>query len=217
MNRSPQNISDDGAITLDRAILFDCDGVLVDSRASAETAWAAWAVDHGIDPDEVIAVMHGRRAADTVASFIPPAEAAAAQARIDRMEIEAAGEVTAIAGAAELVASIPDSSWAVVTSASPDLVRARLRGAGLPLPKTLITSADIENGKPSPDPYLAGAAALGIDPGEAIVLEDSEAGIKAGLAANVHLVVGVGEEAIGLGADLVVPDLTGIRWRETSA
>ncbi|MGA7396449.1 MAG: HAD-IA family hydrolase [Solirubrobacterales bacterium] len=217
MNQSAQNISDEGPVTLSHAILFDCDGVLVDSRASAEKAWAAWAVDHGIDPDEVIAVMHGRRAADTVASFIPPAEAAAAQAKIDRMEIEAAGEVTAIPGAAELVASIPHTSWAVVTSASPDLVRARLRGAGLPLPKTLITSADIENGKPSPDPYLAGAAALGIDSGDAIVLEDSEAGIKSGLAAKAHMVVGVGEEAVGLGADLVVPDLTAIRWQEARA
>lgn len=197
---------------LDRPILFDCDGVLVDSRASAEKAWTAWSIDHGIDPAEVMAVMHGRRSADTVATFIPPDEAREALLKIDRMEIEAAGEVTAIPGAAELVASIPAGQWAVVTSGSPDLVRARLKGAGLPIPETLITSADIENGKPAPDPYLAGAAALEVDPGDTVVLEDSEAGIKAGLAAGAHMVIGVGEQAVGLGADLIVPDLTAVAW-----
>lgn len=198
---------------LDRPILFDCDGVLVDSRASAEKAWTAWSIGHGIDPAEVMAVMHGRRSADTVATFIPQDEVQEALLKIDRMEIEAAGEVTAIPGAAELVASIPAGQWAVVTSGSPDLVRARLRGAGLPIPEALITSADIENGKPAPDPYLAGAAALDVDSGETIVLEDSEAGIKAGLAAGAHMVIGVGEQAVGLGAALIVPDLTGVAWQ----
>src|SRR3954469_16258556 len=97
-------------------ILFDCDGVLVESDASSVAGWTRWAEAHGLEPDEVLAVMHGRRSADTVAAFVPPEEQAAAADEIDRYEIEDAARVTAIPGAAELLESLGDTPWAVVTS-----------------------------------------------------------------------------------------------------
>lgn len=190
------------------AVLFDCDGVLVDSDASVYSAWRRWAVAQGLDPDEVSDVVHGRRAADTVAALLPPERRAEAELMINTYEVDDAAAVTAIAGAVELVATVP--SWAVVTSGRRELALARLRAAGLPVPGVLVTADDVQHGKPHPEGYLAAAAGLGIDPADTIVIEDAAAGIAAARAAGVAAVVGVGRT--GLDADAWTADLTGLRW-----
>jgi sugar-phosphatase len=193
------------------AVLFDCDGVLVDSVASGERAWSKWAIEYGLEPSVVLHGVHGRRSAETVAMHLPPAQRAEALRRIDGMEIDDAGSTTAIRGAAELIASLTDN-WAVVTSAAPALLRARLTAAGLPVPRVTVTAADVREGKPAPEGYLAAAAELGFLARDCIVIEDSPTGIRAGRSAGAGHVVGVGPSALDTEAQPVIGDLRGLRW-----
>jgi sugar-phosphatase len=189
------------------AVLFDCDGVLVDSDASVVAAWSRWALAQGLDPDEVVPQVHGRRAADTVAALVPGPGRAAALEQIDRFELDAAGEVTAVPGAAELTAALPAGRWAVVTSGTRSLATARLAAAGLAAPAVVVTADDVAVGKPAPDGYRLGAARLGVDVTRCVVLEDAASGVAAARAAGVAAVVGVGERALATDADVVVRDL----------
>jgi sugar-phosphatase len=193
-------------------VLFDCDGVLVDSLASVSTAWSRWARDLGLEPGRVSSLVHGRRSVDTVAMLVPEAQRAEQLALIDRYEIEDAATVRAIAGAWDLLSSLPGDRWAVVTSGRAELARARLRAAGLPCPEALVTADDVAQGKPDPEGYRKAAERLGIEAKEAVVVEDMPVGIRAARAAGAGGVVGVGESAEGAGADLVVPDLRSLRW-----
>ncbi len=196
-----------------RGLLFDNDGVLVDSDAAVTTSWSRWATEQGLDPAGVVAVVHGRRSADTVADLVPGARRVEATALIDRYELEDAETVPAVPGAADLLASLPAEVWAVVTSGTPALATARLTAAGLPLPEAMVTGPDVTAGKPHPECYRLGARALGLRPEETVVLEDSPAGVAAGRAAGAR-VVGIGERALAAGADVVVRDLTGLRWAD---
>ncbi len=196
-----------------RGLLFDNDGVLVDSDAAVAASWSRWALEHDLDPAAVLAVVHGRRAADTVADLVAEDRRAAAAELIDRYELEDAGTVPAVAGAADLLAALPPDVWAVVTSGTPALATARLTAAGLPLPGAMVTGHDVRTGKPDPEGYLLGARLLGVPPEETVVVEDAPAGIAAGRAAGAR-VVGVGERALGTGADVVVADLTGLSWAD---
>lgn len=196
------------------ALLLDCDGVLVDSTETAEEAWTAWAEHYGLAPADVLSGLHGRRSVETVARHLPEALWAEGTALIDGLEVETADRTRPILGAVALLESMPASAYAVVTSAPERLARARLSAAGVPVPPVLVTSEDVTRGKPSPDCYLLGASRMGAEPGACAVLEDSPNGIAAARAAGVGLVVGVGASAHGQGADLVVPDLTALRWRD---
>jgi sugar-phosphatase len=195
-----------------RAVLFDCDGVLVDSDGVVTAAWSRWAVEQGLVPADVMAVVHGRRSVETVAALIAGPQREAALALIDRYEVEAAGDVRALPGAAELLASCPPDAWAVVTSGRRELALARLAAAGLPLPRVLVTADDVRRGKPDPEGYLAAAAGLSAPAAEAIVLEDTPDGIRAARAAGVRSVLGVGDRARDAEPDALVPDLTRVSW-----
>lgn len=194
------------------ALLFDNDGVLVDSNAAGEAAWREWALAHGLDPAAVLAGIHGRRSLETVALFVPADRAADATAHIDALELASAGRTRALPGAAELMKRIPDDARAVVTSAPRALVLARLTAAGIPVPAVVVTSEDVRAGKPAPDPYVVAAARLGLAASQCAVFEDSANGIAAALAACAGTVVGVGPSALGLGCDVVIPDLAAARW-----
>ncbi|MFD0307350.1 HAD-IA family hydrolase [Streptomyces sp. NPDC127119] len=195
-------------------LLFDNDGVLVDSDVGVDQAWSRWARARGLSAEQVTAMVHGRRSADTVALLVTdPGERPAALAEIDRLEIEAAATTTALPGALDLLTSLPDGSWAVVTSGVTGLARARLAAAGLPLPPVLVTADDVTNGKPAPDGYLAAAARLGVDPARTVVLEDAVAGARAGETAGAY-VIGVGPRGLDTGAQVVVRDLRGLTWHD---
>ncbi|MQA34231.1 HAD-IA family hydrolase [Modestobacter roseus] len=197
-----------------RGLLFDNDGVLVDSEVSVVTSWRRWAKDLGLDPDEVMAAVPGRRAADTVALFVPADDVAGAVAEITRLELEGAADTVAVPGVLDLLPQLIGVPWAVVTSGVRELAAARLRGAGVEPPAVVVTAEDVAAGKPDPEPYLAGAARLGLDPADLIVLEDSPSGVAAGLAAGCT-VLGIGAPALHTPAPAVVTDLTGARWTGT--
>ena len=194
------------------AVLFDCDGVLVDSDATVVSAWTRWAGDVGLDPAAVLSMIHGRRSADTVTALLPAADVPDALARIDRYEIEDAAAVVAIPGAVDLVRSMPAGTWAVVTSGTRALATARLRAAGLPVPDVLVTADDVEHGKPHPEGYARAARDLGVPAERTVVLEDVAAGMRAGRAAGARYVVGVGERDDEGEADVRVRDLRALRW-----
>jgi sugar-phosphatase len=194
-----------------RAVLFDNDGVLVDSVASGERGWRRWAVEFGLDPAQVLAGVHGRRSKDTVALHLPAEQREKALQRIDELEVADAGNTTAIPGAQALVAGLP-GNWAVVTSAAGPLLRARLMAAGLPQPPVAVTAGDVQAGKPSPEGYLRAAAELDVAISDCIVIEDSPTGIRAGRSAGAGHVVGVGTSALGTDAKPVIRDLRGLRW-----
>lgn len=193
-----------------RALLFDSDGVLVDSDASVFAAWARWATSYDLDPAQVTAMVHGRRAADTVALLLPSEFREQAVRRIELCELEDAAGVTAVPGAVALTESVPPGWWAVVTSATCELAGARLRAAGIS-PPVVVTAEDVVWGKPDPAGYLLAADRLGVPAGDCIVLEDSSSGIAAARRAGVSAVVGIGERALETDADVVVPDLRGLR------
>ena len=194
------------------AVLFDCDGVLVDSDAAIVDAWTRWARDLDLDVDTVLASVHGQRSADTVRDFVAPDRRSAELDRIDRYELESAGAVHAIPGAAALAASMPDGSWAVVTSGTTVLATARLRGAGLTVPDVLVSANDVQRGKPDPEGYRLAADRLGVAPRDAIVLEDAPAGIRAARAAGARAVIGIGARAREAGVDGWAMDLRDLRW-----
>ncbi len=197
-----------------QGLLFDNDGVLVDSDHGVEQAWSQWARDHGLPPQQVTAMVHGRRSADTVALLVTdPKGRPAALAAIDRLEVEAAATTTALSGARDFLAGLPRERWAVVTSGVTALAKARLAAAGLPTPPVLITADDVSHGKPAPDGYRTAAQRLGLAPTRTVVFEDSTAGAKAGAAAGAT-VIGVGQRALATDATVVVRDLRGLTWHD---
>lgn len=171
-----------------QAILFDLDGVLVDSTPAVARVWTRWAVAHGIDPQRAIAHAHGRRSIETVHALAPELNAAEENMWVEQMEIEDKEGVTALPDAARLLTTLPQTRFAIVTSATRPLARARIGYAGLPLPQHLVTADDVTEGKPSPEPYFKGAALLGFAPQDCVVVEDAPAGITSARAAGMNVI-----------------------------
>lgn len=172
------------------AFLFDIDGTLLDSIPSAIRAWTAWSTRHGIDTDELLRVMHGVRAVETIARFATPGMNVAAEyAELTRAEIADVDDVVAIPGAAAFLAALPADRWAIVTSAPRALAQARLSAAGLDAPAVFVTAEDVSTGKPAPDCFLAAAKKLGVAPGDCLIWEDAPAGVAAAQAAGADVMV----------------------------
>jgi beta-phosphoglucomutase-like phosphatase (HAD superfamily) len=173
------------------AILLDMDGTLVDSDRSVERAWLAWATEAGVPVEAIRPMMHGNPAPTTVRTVLPAlddAGVAAAAARQLELQYDDLDDVVATGGAARLLVALKDLDlpWAVVTSADRRLARARLGAAGID-PPLLVTVEDTARGKPSPEPYLAAAARLGVAPRDCLVVEDSQPGIDSGRAAGASI------------------------------
>jgi len=170
------------------ALLFDCDGVLVDSRASVERAWRRWAAERGLDGEAVVAIAHGRRTEDTLRELGLTGDLADEVERLEAAEVADASAVSAYPEAAALLPTLPLQAWAVVTSGTRALATSRLAAAGLPLPAVLVTADDVAGGKPDPEGYLEAARRLGRPAAECLVLEDAPAGVAAALAAGMRVV-----------------------------
>jgi len=193
------------------AVLFDMDGVLVDSTPAVARVWTGWALEHGLVADEVIRQGHGRPSLATIMQLLPNGDHAAENREVERREIEDIADVVALPGALALLQVLPPQRWAVVTSATRALAEVRLRAAGLPVPQYLVTSNDVQRGKPFPDPYLRGAELLRISPAECIVAEDAANGVRAGKAAEARVLAlrttSTDAELQAAGAEWIVDDL----------
>lgn len=195
-----------------KGLLFDNDGVLVDSHVAAAEAWAQWAGEFAPQFDWDSLEFAGMRAEDIVRKLVEPELFEQANDRINELEQASSGSTIALAGAVSTLTSLTAGHWTVCTSANPNLARARLAAAGLPIPAELVTAADVKFGKPHPEPYLTGAARLGFDPADCVVFEDAQAGATAAIEAGVGLVIGVSKKALKTDADIVIRDLEGIRF-----
>ena len=195
-----------------QAILFDLDGVLVDSKIPVERSWREWARRHALDVEEVIRESHGRRTIETVQMFTPQLDVEREAADLDSRE---AGDLTGlreVRGAQELIASLPAERWAVATSGIGEVARTRLKALQFPLPHVLISADMVRKGKPDPEPYLRAAKGLGFKPADCLVIEDAASGIASARAAGME-VIGVtttfGAAPLA-GASVIVPDLAAI-------
>lgn len=171
-----------------KAILFDMDGVLIDSAPAVQRVWRVWAIAHGFDPARVVAQAHGHRSIETIRAVAPAMDAERENILVERMEIQDKDGVKALPGAAELLGQLPDERFAIVTSATRPLAVARLGYASLRVPRYMITADDVVNGKPSPEPYLKGAALLGSATADCLVFEDTPAGIASARASTMQAV-----------------------------
>ena len=168
------------------AILFDLDGVLVDSTECVRRVCTAWAISRGLDAERVLEFGQGRRVQETVRTWVPHLDLETEIATLVGMESRETDGLYPIPGADTLVASLPPNTWAVVTSGARPVATLRLRHVGLPIPQTLITADDVRHGKPDPEGYLAAARALGRAPDDCVVIEDAPAGLDAAHAAGMR-------------------------------
>ena len=167
-----------------QGILFDLDGVLVDSTPAVARCWSRWAVRYGFNADEVVRQAHGRPSIVTLQELMPNGDYEEENRKMEQWEIEDTDGVVPLPGVMKLLTALPADQWAIVTSCTRPLAEVRIRVAGLPWPEKLVTSADVQRFKPDPDPYLRGAELLGFPAAECIVVEDAPAGIRAGRAAG---------------------------------
>lgn len=170
------------------ALLFDMDGVLIDSTPAVARVWRNWALAHHFDPGEVVARAHGRPSIMTIREYLPNADHEAENRIVEKAEMEDLDGVVPLPGARELLAALPHDRWTISTSATRALAEVRLRAAGLSIPKTMLTASEITHGKPDPEPYLKAAAALGFAPKDCVVVEDAVSGVRSGRAAGARVI-----------------------------
>jgi len=192
------------------ALLFDLDGVLIDSTPAVRRVWYRWAVEHGFDPEAVVHMAHGRPSRATIRELLPGSDIEREDHEVERREMEDLDGVVLLPGAQELLNALPPERWTIATSCTRPLAELRLRAAGLPIPKTMVTSSDVRIGKPDPEPYLKAAGKLGFAASDCIVVEDAPAGVRAGKAAGgrviAFLTTMIRRDVEDAGADWVVQD-----------
>lgn len=169
------------------AILFDMDGTLVTSIGCVDRVWTTWALRVGLEPKAVLSVIHGRPARDSIAELAPERPLAEEEAWVLEQELNVSEGIEAIAGVHEFLAGLGSFPWAIVTSADRALALHRLAIARIPVPRVLVTINDVKKGKPDPECFLLAAHRLGVDPKRCLVVEDTNAGLKAGTAAGMKL------------------------------
>lgn len=197
------------------SLLFDLDGVLIDSTPAVARVWSQWAAEHGFDPETVVRLAHGRPSRTTIRELLPNADIEREDREVERREMEDLEGVVLLPGARELLRSLPPERWTIATSCTRPLAEVRLRAAALPIPATIVTSSDVKIGKPDPEPYLKAAAKLGFAPADCVVVEDAPAGVRAGKAAGARVIAFLTtmfrRDLETAGADWIVQNCSDIR------
>ena len=148
-----------------------------------------WCIENKLDLDRAIEVGRGRRTEDTVALLAPSLSPIHEAKKIESYEKELSKGIKAIPGSCEFLAQLPKELWAVVTSSTLDLAKAKIESAGLPIPSYLISADDVNKGKPHPEPYLMAISALGVAPHECVAFEDADSGVKSAVSAGCEVIV----------------------------
>jgi len=169
------------------AVLFDLDGVLVDSTPLIIRRWTEWAIERGLVPQAVLAAAHGRRTIDAMRA-LERERADEEAATFEEQEESETDGLAPFPGARELLESLPNGHWGVVTSGSARLAKSRLRACGLPIPAVLVSADDVSKGKPNAECYALASRRLRVRPEEAVVIEDTPAGVRAGRGAGIRVI-----------------------------
>lgn len=204
-----------------QAILFDLDGLMVDSEPLAEEAWRILLARYGHVLDSAtMADLLGLRPADSARLIqgrfsLPqsPGQVAAEKTEVLR-SLTLAGTLRTMPGLFDLLAAADERGLtrAVATSSSQDWASFALHAVGADQGFGAVISGDhVANGKPAPDIYLEAASALSLPPEACLALEDSPAGVQAAKAAGMRCVAVPNESTIALdlsAADWILPSLT---------
>ncbi|HZX06205.1 HAD-IA family hydrolase [Kribbella sp.] len=168
-------------------VLFDVDGTLIDAMDNQRRVWRMWAERYALDPVEVYQVALRTRPMETFAQVVPDRDLRECLAALHDLEDEdvRSGVYTAFDGASELLDALPSGEWALVTSNYEHRVRGRFARTGLPVPDVIVDASCVEEGKPSPVPYLLAAKRLGAEPEDCLVIEDAPSGVQSGLGAGM--------------------------------
>jgi sugar-phosphatase len=168
-----------------RAVLFDVDGVLLDSYAGYREVWSRWCTARDVDFELAWAATHGRKPVETVAEVAAHLDPEAEYAFLKQLLAAVGERFPAFPTARTLLHALPLGRWGVVTSGERQMVLRRFRLAGILEPRVLVDGQDVSRGKPSPEGYLLAADRLDVEPGACLVVEDAPAGIAAGKAAGM--------------------------------
>lgn len=200
------------------AVVFDMDGVIIDSKEHVETFWIEKMEEYGIDipeDDELEMRFHGRPARPTVNDlFAELPEETREEIMEEVAQYDASAETfSMIPGVERFLKQCANAGirLGLVTSALPGKVDRMLEGLNYPSPfEAMVTANLVENGKPDPECYLLIADKLNVDPQKMIVFEDSISGVKAAVGAGAT-VIGVNEDYLAThlknaGAVEVIPD-----------
>lgn len=209
---------------LPAAILWDLDGVLVDSREAHLEAWRALCEETGRPFDRAyFERTFGLRNEDIVGGYwpdLPASERTRLERRKEALYRERAqGRLRPLPGASELVreARRRGLRQALVSSTPPENIALALRELGLDGAFDVIVSGDdVTRGKPDPEGYLVAANRLGVDPARCVVVEDAPPGVEAGRRAGARtLGVAHDRDPAELAAEVVVRDLAEPAARRT--
>lgn len=195
------------------ALLFDLDGVLVDSAACIENTWRTWALSHDLDPARVLDIAHGRRALEIVRIVAPHLDADAEVAELAAIESAATEGIFEVPSARALLRQLTPGTWAIVTSGTLAVASSRLRLTNLPRPDVLVTAEDVRRSKPDPEGYRTAAERLGVEPAACVVVEDATVGLAAARAAGMRSIGVCGTydaEALSI-ASYTIPSLAALR------
>lgn len=198
-----------------RAVLWDLDGTLADSR---EYHWRAWKEAMGAEglgvAEEQFLASFGQRNDAILGAWLGPGASRDHIRRIGdakeayyRQLVKKEG-IAPLPGAAEWVRKLHEGGWCqAIASSAPrlnvEVMHQALGFAGLI--DVLVAAEDVTEGKPDPEVFLTAAHRLGVHPNLCVVVEDAEAGIEAARRGGMSC-VGVGGGAVGA-ADIVVPSL----------
>lgn len=169
-----------------RGLLFDIDGVLLDTGGFFDGIWHDWALARSLDPALVVPRTHGRRTAEVLRDVAPHLDISREQAFLDETVRARLGLVRPAAGAVALLQALERerARWAVASSGTRWFVQHCFRETGLPFPRVGVFAEDVRSGKPAPDCYLTAARLLGLAPRACLVIEDAPAGVAAARGAG---------------------------------
>lgn len=178
-----------------KLVMFDMDGVLFDSMPGHAKAWAEMMKSENIDISEMIVF---EKEGMTGPAFIKEVLGEAGEERYPELYkkkaaiFESYPPAPPMPGALEAVRTVNEcgASAIVVTGSGQKHLMARIDEFYPDLFKTewMVSALDVKNGKPAPDPYLAGLRKAGVEAGDAIVIENAPLGVRSGKAAGCYTV-----------------------------